>query len=95
MTTAGNMILIGTSAGVLISLPLSFSPDKTTPLHVLSRGHVDRVSTLFVLPQGHRQVVITGGHGLEEISNARASDSVPETEGCLLFWYLSKQKNVT
>ena len=70
----------------------------TTPkLHPLTRGHVDRVSTLLSLPpthsHSHCQIFISGGHGLEDINKARACDNVSETEGCLLFWYLLSTSN--
>lgn len=67
------------------------SSSKPHPLHPLTRGHVDSVSTLFSVKLGHRRVFISGGHGLEELSKARASENVSETEGCLLFWYLSSK----
>ena len=85
-----------TSTGVLITLSL-VGGANTHQLHPLIRGHVDRVSTLISVPPTHtnsnNQVFISGGHGLEDINKARACDDVSETEGCLLFWYLTSTKN--
>ena len=98
LSSTHTQLLIGTSAGVLITLPLPLMGGVTTPkLHPLTRGHVDRVSTLLSLPpthsHSHCQIFISGGHGLEDINKARACDNVSETEGCLLFWYLLSTSN--
>ena len=98
LSSTHTQLLIGTSAGVLITLPLPLMGGATTPkLHPLTRGHVDRVSTLLSLPpthsHSHCQIFISGGHGLEDINKARACDNVSETEGCLLFWYLLSTSN--
>ena len=93
MTVSDKMLVIGTSAGVVVALPLPFTAGKIPSIHALSRGHVDTVSTLLVVPHGHRHILISGGHGLEELLKAKSSDNISETEGCLLFWYLSNHGN--
>jgi hypothetical protein len=90
-----DMLVIGTSTGVVIAMPLPLASGKVPSLHALSRGHVDGVSTLAVTSWGHkRQVLLSSGHGLEELLKARSSDNISETEGCLLCWFLSRNSKI-
>lgn len=82
MSSTDQQLLLGTSMGVVISLPLGTS---LSPV-VLGEGHVDAVNTLLAIPRKDGAVLLSAGHGMEELAQSQASDSVSETEGCLLFW---------
>lgn len=84
------VVVMGTSAGVIMALPTTHSSSPVPVPQTFSRGHVDSVQTLLHISLDKRDIVLSGGHGLEELSRAQVCDSVSETEGCLLFWSISK-----
>ena len=81
-----SVLLIGTSAGVLICLSLPIIPGQSPSLMTLPKGHIDGINTLIASPLDHYHMIVTGGHGLEELLHAKLSDDVSEMEGCLTFW---------
>ena len=84
MHSIDRQLLLGTSAGVIIRLPLT----ATLTPSVLGEGHVDAVKTLLAILRKDGVMLLSAGHGMEEIAQGQASDSISETEGCLLFWHL-------
>ena len=84
MRSIDRQLLLGTSAGVIIRLPLT----ATLTPSVLGEGHVDAVNTLLAIPRKDGVMLLSAGHGMEELAQGQASDSISETEGCLLFWHL-------
>lgn len=86
MVSVESVLMIGTSAGVLICLSLPIIPGQSPSLMTLPKGHIDGINTLIASPLDHYHMIVTGGHGLEELLHAKLSDDVSEMEGCLTFW---------
>ena len=84
MCSIDRQLLLGTSAGVVVRLPLTTSLAPSA----LGEGHVDAVNMLLAIPRKDGVVLLSAGHGMEELAQGQASDSISETEGCLLFWHL-------
>lgn len=87
-------LLVGTSAGVVLAVPLPYIepslephplslPPTPTPLH---QGHVDTVHFLSTVQRGDETLLVTGGNGCEDFHKAKSLPDIPETASCLLVW---------
>lgn len=94
MSCTDHALVIGTSTGVVVYLSLPLIPGHTPSPQPLVTGHVDRVSFVRTMsaPNGSQdsnyQLLITGGHGLEDLMKGRLYNNVSETEGCISLWGL-------
>jgi len=91
---APSHLVVGTSAGIVLALPLPFVEPSLeaytlvdlpvpTPLY---QGHVDTVHFLSVAKEGEETLVVTGGNGCEDFFKAGMSPEIPETASCALVW---------
>lgn len=86
-------LVVGTSAGVLLTIPLPYVEPSLEPhplLHPpipspLYHGHVNTVHSLLVLQKEGMSLVITGGTG-HVSGKIKSFQDIPDTSSCLLLW---------
>ena len=90
-------LLIGTSTGVVLTLPLhssqGTSPIPPPPLSHLPQGHVDSTSFLCQLQSRNSSLVLSGGTGYENFATSHTNQNIPEAASCLLIWRLIPQQD--
>ena len=82
MTTANNMLILGTSIGLLVAVPFPSDARSPHPLVLLS-GHAGSVQTLLSLQTESGSLLISGGKGMVRGEGHRSSDSC-----CVVVWSL-------
>lgn len=91
-------LLVGTSAGAVLALPLFQIPEPCPLLHPpcpapLSLGHVDPVHFLTSIQREGTTLILSGGNGYEDFASTETSGDIPETASCLLVWELWEWAN--
>lgn len=99
-------LLIGTSSGVILTLPLSsphfhlplspppdLHPLPSPPLSHLPQGHADSTAFLCQLWRHDSSLILSGGTGHEDFTSSTTSHHIAETASCLLLWRLIPQQD--
>ena len=86
MTSTNQLLLLGTSVGLLVAIPLPLATGFPPGSQVLLRGHTGSVYTLLAVHLGDKTLLISGGKGVEEMTSAQTT---PLDNCCLLIWKFS------
>ena len=87
-----HLLMVGTSTGVVVGLPVPpLGPDPQplpylTQVLPLLRGHVGRVQVMTSLKREGVPILVSGGCGCEDLMHTSATKDFPETASCLLLW---------
>lgn len=78
-------LLIGTSTGITLTLPLPVTSPKAQLSH-LPHGHIDSVSFLCQLHCHNSILILSGGTGYENLTTSSTAYKITDSASCLLLW---------
>lgn len=84
--------MVGTSAGVVVGLPIPVFGPEPQPLPYLTQvlpllqGHVGGVQVMTTLKREGVPFLVSGGSGCEDFMHTSVVKDFPETASCLLLW---------
>eukprot|EP00731_Ephydatia_muelleri_P030816 Em0022g330a len=87
-----HLLMVGTSAGVIVGLPIPHLGPDPQPLPYLTQvlpllqGHVGRVQVMTSLKREGVPILVSGGCGCEDMMHSSVVKDFPETASCLLLW---------